>query len=143
MSSSALGRSWRFPASGLARRGGRFHTTSEPHCRNSSVRGGLNSRSPFIASTNGCILLSVRFRTSTLTGNYRTSLVARVRRQYSVLSRPPENCLEIGIPSRRNVFLRPFHVSSALCYDRLQSLEDAANRDRDNANVQAIFLQVR
>jgi hypothetical protein len=35
-----------------------------------------------------------------------------------------------------------FHSSSAARYDRLQNLEDAANRDRDNANAQAVFLQV-
>lgn len=37
---------------------------------------------------------------------------------------------------------RHFHVSHPRAYDRLQNLEDAANRDRDNANAQAIFLQV-
>jgi hypothetical protein len=37
---------------------------------------------------------------------------------------------------------RQFHSSSCVRYDRLQSLEDAANRDRDNAHAQAVFLQV-
>ena len=37
---------------------------------------------------------------------------------------------------------RQFHLSQPQAYDRLQNLEDAANRDRDNANAQAIFLQV-
>ena len=37
---------------------------------------------------------------------------------------------------------RKFHTSQQWRYDRLQNLEDAANRDRDNANAQAVFLQV-
>jgi hypothetical protein len=39
--------------------------------------------------------------------------------------------------------IRLFHSSLPGLYDRLQNLEDAANRDRDNANAQAVFLQVR
>src|SRR6202022_763104 len=38
--------------------------------------------------------------------------------------------------------VRQFHSSPSSRYDRLQNLEDAANRDRDNANAQAVFLQV-
>ena len=38
--------------------------------------------------------------------------------------------------------LRQFHSTSCAWYDRLQNLEDAANRDRDNAHAQAVFLQV-
>lgn len=38
--------------------------------------------------------------------------------------------------------LRQFHSTSCTWYDRLQNLEDAANRDRDNAHAQAVFLQV-
>jgi len=37
---------------------------------------------------------------------------------------------------------RQFHCSSVARYDRLQALEDTANRDRHNANAQAVFLQV-
>jgi hypothetical protein len=40
------------------------------------------------------------------------------------------------------VSVRSFHLSTPRLYDRLQSLEDAANRDRDNARTQASFLKV-
>jgi len=45
----------------------------------------------------------------------------------------------VGTPER----CRPFHLSSSSFYGRLQNLEDIANRDRDNASAQAIFLKVR
>ena len=38
---------------------------------------------------------------------------------------------------------RLFHSSTLRRYDRLQVLEDAANRDRDNANTQAIFMEAQ
>jgi hypothetical protein len=143
-----LRRPWRFPVSGLTRRGCFFHTTQDPSSGNSSGKRGLLNCDPFRGSADVGIPLSVSSRISTSMANHRVSLVTQVRRHYhSVLSRPPLDCFEIRIPCRRNLLLhrlsRPFHTSSALCYDRLQSLEDAANRDRDNANVQAIFLQVR
>lgn len=47
----------------------------------------------------------------------------------------PRNCVPLFARKQ-------FHSSSAARYDRLQNLEDAANRDRDNANAQAVFLQV-
>jgi hypothetical protein len=37
---------------------------------------------------------------------------------------------------------RKFHSTRNLLYDRLQNLEEAANRDRDNARTQAVFLEV-
>jgi hypothetical protein len=37
---------------------------------------------------------------------------------------------------------RLFHSSSSVFYGRLQNLEDIANRDRDNASAQAMFLKV-
>ena len=43
----------------------------------------------------------------------------------------------------QSISCRQFHVSQLRSYDRFQTLEDAANRDRDNANAQAIFFQVR
>jgi hypothetical protein len=36
-----------------------------------------------------------------------------------------------------------FHTSSSVFYGRLQNLEDIANRDRDNAIAQAMFLKVK
>jgi hypothetical protein len=36
-----------------------------------------------------------------------------------------------------------FHTSSSVFYGRLQNLEDIANRDRDNASAQAMFLKVK
>ena len=45
----------------------------------------------------------------------------------------------LGSPER----CHSFHLSSSSFYGRLQNLEDIANRDRDNASAQAIFLKVR
>lgn len=46
------------------------------------------------------------------------------------------------LAAKQNESVRQFHSSTSARYDRLQSLEEAANRDRDNPNTQAIFLQV-
>ena len=72
-----------------------------------------------------------------------------LNRRFSLLFRPS---IEAWTGDRhkplRKVFqtsglsCRQFHLSQPRAYDRLQNLEDAANRDRDNANAQAIFLQV-
>jgi hypothetical protein len=148
MSLATSSRPWCFLVSGLTWKGYRFHTIQNSSPRSISRRKVPPIRSPPIGSGNTGVLSSVSFRISTSTRNHRTGVVTQIqRRYYSVLSRPPQNCLEIRILSRRNILprrlARSFHISSALCYDRLQSLEDAANRDRDNANVQARFLQVR
>src|SRR5438270_13914847 len=70
-------------------------------------------------------------------------------RRFSLLTRPPVfGCPLNGREDRREMaytyggFHRQFHSSQSQPYDRLQNLEDAANRDRDNANAQAVFLQV-
>ena len=71
-------------------------------------------------------------------------------RRFSLLTRPPVfRWASNGREDRRKMaytyggFHRQFHSSLSQPYDRLQNLEDAANRDRDNANAQAVFLQVR
>lgn len=68
----------------------------------------------------------------------------RISPNHSVLSRSSlvTKCLGTGDLSSR-IEARQFHVSSLVSYDRLQNLEDAANRDRDNANTQAVFMQVQ
>lgn len=38
--------------------------------------------------------------------------------------------------------VRAFHSTKTLHSERLQNLEDAANRDKDNARTQAVFLEV-
>jgi hypothetical protein len=66
-----------------------------------------------------------------------------ISRNYSVLSRPsfmPHSLGTLGLRTR--IEARQFHWSGLVRYDRLQNLEDAANRDRDNANAQAVFMQV-
>lgn len=70
-------------------------------------------------------------------------------RPFSLLTRPPVFGWALnGRGYRREMahthggFHRQFHSSQSRPYDRLQNLEDAANRDRDNANAQAVFLQV-
>jgi hypothetical protein len=44
-----------------------------------------------------------------------------------------------AFPTRQS---RHFHSTRASRYDRLQNLEEAANRQRDNPNIQAAFLEV-
>ena len=77
--------------------------------------------------------------------NSRKTLLNQICWHPSVLSRPtiisfysrPQS-LALAQPHSRS-----FHLSTSVRYDRLQNLEDAANRDRDNANAQAVFLQVK
>jgi hypothetical protein len=74
----------------------------------------------------------------------RKSLLNQIYRSFSILSKP---IFDESPRSFRNLYhnraaSRRFHLSTPLRYDRLQNLEDAANRDRDNANAQAVFLQV-
>jgi hypothetical protein len=75
----------------------------------------------------------------------RKSVVNQICRHHSVLSRPAVKSFYRRPQSL--VFVQPhsrsFHLSTSVRYDRLQNLEDAANRDRDNANAQAVFLQVK
>ena len=68
----------------------------------------------------------------------------RISPNHPVLSRSSlvTKCSGTGDLSSR-IETRQFHVSSLVSYDRLQNLEDAANRDRDNANTQAVFMQVQ
>ena len=68
-------------------------------------------------------------------------LTVQVSRAYVTVARPQRTPLLrlLGTPER----CRSFHVSSSLFYGRLQNLEDIANRDRDNASAQAMFLRVR
>ena len=66
-------------------------------------------------------------------------------RQYSIVTTAFSQTDNSGLVKPRLPFLpnvRNFHTSQQWRYDRLQNLEDAANRDRDNANAQAVFLQV-
>jgi hypothetical protein len=69
-------------------------------------------------------------------------------RHYSIVAagfaRRPTHTSSLLLKPRLNfpASLRKFHTSPQWRYDRLQNLEDAANRDRDNANAQAVFLQV-
>ena len=74
----------------------------------------------------------------------RNSLLNQICRRYSILSKPAvdKSLSPLRNPLHNRVAIRQFHLSTPLCYDRLQNLEDAANRDRDNANAQAVFLQV-
>ena len=69
-------------------------------------------------------------------------------RNFSILSKrlpyTPHEHRIIPLQSRLQdrLFSRLLHYSPLARYDRLQALEDAANRDRHNANAQAVFLQV-
>ena len=77
----------------------------------------------------------------------RKPMLSRVCRPYSLISNSIFRSLEEHTFTIQNLHLhrqarRHFHISHSVCYDRLQNLEDAANRDRDNANAQAILLQV-
>ena len=109
-------------------------TTSK--CGAMSVTQILSARSTFRSP--------VSWNTTSIANTSTSRLVHQLSRNTSALSkssllpkilkRPgPQLCLEA----------RQFHVSSFVRYDRLQSLEEAANRDRDNANTQAIFMQVK
>lgn len=73
----------------------------------------------------------------------RTSILNQVCRSYSIL---PKSIFDESVSPFRSfchnrAASRRFHISTPFRYDRLQNLEDAANRDRDNANAQAVFLQ--
>ena len=75
----------------------------------------------------------------------RTSILNQVCRSYSIL---PKSIFDENVSAFRSFYhnraaSRRFHVSTPFRYDRLQNLEDAANRDRDNANAQAVFLQAQ
>lgn len=74
----------------------------------------------------------------------RKSVLNEVCRSYSILSKSIFDGSTLPFRSlyHNRAASRQFHLSSPLRYDRLQNLEDAANRDRDNANAQAVFLQV-
>ena len=74
----------------------------------------------------------------------RKSLLNQICRPYSIVSKPIFDPSPSSFRSLRHnpAASRRFHLSTPLRYDRLQNLEDAANRDRDNANAQAVFLQV-
>ena len=70
-------------------------------------------------------------------------------RPFSLLTRPPISAWFLhrrryrgDVAHTHGIFCRQFHPSQSRPYDRLQNSEDAANRDRDNANAQAVFLQV-
>jgi hypothetical protein len=75
----------------------------------------------------------------------RKILLNQICRHHSVLSRPAIISFRSRPPSLAlaQPHSRSFHMSTSVRYDRLQNLEDAANRDRDNANAQAVFLQVK
>jgi hypothetical protein len=113
----------------------------------SKARSSLNpnvfckSASPFASPPQLALLLSSR--SNDVRVNHSTI------RPFSLLTQPPVFGGALngrGYPRELNhaygVFYRQFHPSQSRHYDRLQNLEDAANRDRDNANAQAVFLQV-
>ena len=55
-------------------------------------------------------------------------------RHFGLKRRNPHQFVSFGV--------RAFHSSKTLQSERLQNLEDAANRDKDNARTQAVFLEV-
>lgn len=95
------------------------------------------------SATSGSLLSSGAFRPVCINVP-RKSVLNQICRSYSILSKSifDESILPLRSLYHNRAPSRRFHLSSPLRYDRLQNLEDAANRDRDNANAQAVFLQV-
>jgi hypothetical protein len=98
-----------------------------------------------ISLGSGALLLSLQPLIPAWANKSRKTLLNQICRHHSVLSTPavksfyrrPQSLVFVQTHSRS------FHLSTSVRYDRLQNLEDAANRDRDNANAQAVFLQVK
>jgi hypothetical protein len=96
------------------------------------------STSSVLQSSGPRILWAVR---SNIT---RNALLVDICRHYRAASKTAFRRFDCSLQNvlQHQTASRLFHVSSAQHYDRLQNLEDAANRDRDNANAQAVFFQV-
>lgn len=100
-----------------------------------------------LSSTTGVLSYPQTLRPA-WSNDARKTLLNQTCRHYSVLFKPVPKWVDHNLfPLQKLAFRRPlgrpFHISYSNRYDRLQNLEDAANRDRDNANAQAVFLQVK
>jgi hypothetical protein len=141
-------RLWMAPLSrGMLSVGGVRAYSSVFHPPQQAFSTSLKCRSPSLArilsATPGFHLHAACTQTPTANNSSALFLLKYVSRNHSVLSRPSftaHSLGTLGLNTRTEV--RQFHGSGFVRYDRLQNLEDAANRDRDNANAQAVLMQV-
>ena len=118
-----------------------FHPPQQTFSPSLKFRSVSLARS--LSATSGFHLTAACTQTPTANNSSASCLLKYASRNHSVLSRPSfttHSLGTLGLKTRSEV--RQFHGSGLVRYDRLQNLEDAANRDRDNANAQAVLMQV-
>ena len=97
-----------------------------------------------LSTKHGLAFSPLNYRTAVRGFASSSALANQSRRYHSVDSSPALRTIIDATSRRRTPFqVRSFHVSGPSRYDRLQNLEETANRNPNNANAQAVFLQVK